>query len=51
MSGFTDPRAAQLFEQGLALHRRGALREALAVYEQALLLQPGQFDQIGRAHV
>ena len=44
MNGFIEPRAAHLFEQGLALHRQGALGQALAVYEQALLLQPGQFD-------
>jgi len=44
MSGFIDPRAAHLFERGLELHRQGALGEAVAAYEQALLLQPGQFD-------
>jgi Flp pilus assembly protein TadD len=44
MSSFIEPQAELLFSQGLDWHRQGLLEQALAAYEQALQLQPGQFD-------
>jgi tetratricopeptide (TPR) repeat protein len=44
VSAETDSPAQRLFAQGLDLHRQGQLAQALAVYEQALRLQPGYFD-------
>ncbi len=46
-----DPSAAQLIEQGKALYRAGRLKPALAKFEAALKLEPGNDEALGLAAV
>jgi tetratricopeptide (TPR) repeat protein len=41
-----SPHTGTILQQGLALHRKGQLDEARALYEQALLLQPESFEAL-----